>query len=75
MGNPYDFKPPARPSEKTCEHKFVHLETIKKKQQYIANTGGSYSPWERTDRFFCEKCLEVVEKTKEGYEREQPNWF
>ena len=61
--------------ESKCEHKYVHLETVKEKPQGISGTY-SYTDWKRVDRFFCEKCLEVVERTKTASGRgEQPDWF
>lgn len=58
-----------------CEHKWVHLETVKEKSRYVPNTSGSYTPWLRIDRFFCEKCLETTEKRRSEYCKIQPDWF
>ena len=58
-----------------CEHKFVHLETIKEESRWVPNTSGQYSPWKRIDRFFCEKCLEISEKRREEYSQKKPDWF
>ncbi len=60
---------------KSCEHKFVHLETVKEKPRGIPNTY-SILGWKRIDRFFCEKCLEQKEfvKTAPHYE-DTPDWF
>jgi hypothetical protein len=41
----------------TCKHKFIHLETVKWKQQAGRNT----VTYIMLDRFFCEKCLEKKE--------------
>jgi hypothetical protein len=53
-----------------CEHKFVHLETIKK-DKYDRDCV-SYL---RIDRFYCEKCLEQKEIRKEELRRERPEWY
>lgn len=58
-----------------CEHKFVHLETTKTR----AVDGGYCGidiDWRRVDRFFCEKCLEIVEKvTGAPADVPKPDWF
>lgn len=59
----------------TCKHKFVHYETVKEKPRDIPNSYGRLG-WKRVDRFYCEKCLEIVEKTKEArHYDDQPDWF
>jgi hypothetical protein len=61
--------------DRQCEHKFVHLETVKEKPRYIPNTSIT-SGWKRVDRFFCEKCLETIEKVQtEPHWKDQPDWF
>lgn len=57
-------------SQDNCEHKFVHLETIKK-----YDSGGYQTRWICIDRFFCEKCLCEKEIKKEEYNREKPEWY
>jgi hypothetical protein len=62
-----------------CEHKFVHLET--KKQAAERGSWGLMpsKDWERTDIFFCERCLEykIVEKNAPFIEFQDgpPNWW
>jgi len=60
----------------TCEHKFVHMETIKQCGERPSWGFSSGKQWKRTDRFFCEKCLTIQEKvqTAEGWE-EKPDWW
>lgn len=54
-----------------CDHVFVHLETIKK-----TDTTGTYQiGWKRTDRFFCQKCLEQRETYKSEWSRDKPEWY
>jgi hypothetical protein len=55
-----------------CDHKFVHLDTIKKH-----DTSGYNTQFIRIDRFFCEKCLEQkeVRKSEYAYSRETPEWY
>lgn len=55
-----------------CEHKFVHLETVKLRP----SRGPLSRQWKRIDRFFCEKCLEEREKVKTAeHWEEQPDWW
>lgn len=56
-----------------CEHKWLSLET---KYIYLTRSFGS-STFKRIDRFFCEKCCEQKEVTKEckDYEDRKPEWF
>ena len=56
--------------EKTCEHKYVHLET-KRSTTY----SGYNTKFTRIDFFFCEKCLEKNEKRQVEYSRDTPDWF
>jgi len=60
----------ARP--KKCIHKFVFLETSKNREQY---THGYCSNWVRTDRFYCEKCLETKEIKKQESCIDKPEWY
>ena len=53
-----------------CEHKFVHLETIRK--DYY-DSGCTH--FLRIDRFYCEKCLEEKEVKKESWCRNTPEWY
>ena len=53
-----------------CEHKFVHLDTIRK--NYADGWGTN---WILVDRFYCEKCLEEKEVKKEKWSRERPEWY
>lgn len=56
--------------QNTCEHKYVHLETIKK-QEY----GSFHTKYIMLDRFFCERCLEEKVVEKHEYSRERPVWY
>lgn len=53
-----------------CEHKLVHLDT---KRQWKNN--GYNNKYTRIDNFYCEKCGEIITKTKEDYCREEPDWY
>ena len=53
-----------------CDHKFVHLETIRK-DKYDRDC----TDYLRIDRFYCEKCLEQKEIRKEELRRERPEWY
>lgn len=53
-----------------CEHKLVHLDTKRK-----WNSNGYNNKYTRIDNFYCEKCGEIITKTKEDYCREEPNWY
>lgn len=58
-----------------CEHKFVHLDTIKRKIDEYPSYGNTYI---RIDTFYCEKCLETKEVKKEkyvGYRGSIPDWY
>jgi hypothetical protein len=58
-----------------CDHKWVHLESIKKED------GISYTyctSLKKVDRFFCEKCLEQKEVVKEcevSRHSKYPDWW
>lgn len=54
-----------------CEHKFVYLETHKSRTHYDRG----YNNFQKTDVFFCEKCLEYKEKVTQGDALEVPAWF
>lgn len=60
----------------SCNHKFVHLETVRQEGSRPSFGISSGQQWKRIDRFFCEKCLEEKKKvrTAEGWE-EQPDWW
>ncbi|WP_291567124.1 MULTISPECIES: hypothetical protein [unclassified Clostridium] len=51
-------------------HKLVYLDAKK----YSESTGFN-SKWTRIDRFYCEKCGELIIKKKEEYSRESPDWY
>jgi hypothetical protein len=53
-----------------CEHKFVHFDTVKSTESSIYQIG-----WIRTDRFFCEKCLEFKFKEQKEWSRDKPSWY
>lgn len=53
-----------------CDHKWVHLETIKR-----IGSGSYQSEYIKTDRFFCEKCLEQKDIRKEEWSRDKPDWY
>jgi hypothetical protein len=53
-----------------CEHKYVHIESIRSYER-----GGYNTTWIVIDRFFCEKCGMVFEKRKEETCRNQPEWY
>ena len=55
-----------------CKHKWVFMETARVK----ACTYPPVSGWKRIDRFYCEKCLEIKELTKETpHYHDKPEWF
>lgn len=58
------------PEKNNCDHKFVHLETIRKDRydNYCTH-------FLRIDRFYCEKCLQEKEVKKEDWCRETPEWY
>ena len=64
-----DYKSPENPP-KRCEHKWVHLDT-KKSSQYDS----WQTKWTVIDRFYCEKCMEIVLKKQEEYLRDKPDWY
>ncbi len=53
-----------------CSHEYVHLDTDLKMES--GNYGSVYT---RIDRFFCNKCLHEVEKTKTEESRNGPVWW
>lgn len=59
-----------------CNHKYIYMETVKQKGSRPSWGISSGTQWKRTDRFYCEKCLEYKEKilTAEGWE-EKPDWY
>lgn len=54
----------------TCQHKFVHFETIRHNQY-----AGYSTHYTRIDRFYCERCLHQEEKRREEYSRDVPEWY
>jgi len=59
-----------------CEHKWVHLETIKSSLTRVCEaTCRREKIWQKTDRFYCEKCLETTEKRRSECSQIQPDWF
>ena len=54
-----------------CNHKYVHLETIR----YTDDSGAYRTGFIKIDRFFCEHCLEQREIKKEEWSRETPEWY
>ncbi|MGG1659495.1 hypothetical protein [Brevibacillus sp. NRS-1366] len=53
-----------------CEHKFVYLDTKR-----LRENAGYNDHFKRIDTFFCEKCLEYIDKVQEGYARGKPDWY
>ena len=53
-----------------CEHKWVYMDP-KKYSKY----NGYVSTFTRIDKFYCEKCLEIKDIKKEGYDRDTPEWY
>lgn len=53
-----------------CEHIYIFLESTKD----IESTGYQ-SLWKKTDRFYCQKCLEYKDKSREEYSRDRPSWY
>lgn len=53
-----------------CDHSFVHLES-----RFRAEAGGYSTHYIRTDTFFCQKCLEYRNLTKDEWSRERPEWW
>lgn len=51
-------------------HKLVHLDTKK-----YSDYSGFYSTWTRIDRFYCEKCGELIIRKREEFDRESPDWY
>lgn len=67
-----NYATPAMPKKQPCNHKFVHMETVKKEGHPLCKT----LEWKRIDRFYCEKCLEIrsIVKTALGNQG-KPEWF
>lgn len=59
-----------------CEHKWVFMETAKRRGERASFGLSPAKPWKRIDRFYCEKCLEIKEiiKTAPDY-ADKPEWF
>lgn len=55
-----------------CEHKLVHLDTKKYRESQ-----GYNDHFVRIDRFFCEKCGEIIIKRQDGYARyeNELDWY
>lgn len=75
--NPSPKSPPPPPprcaSGVGCNHKYVHLETVK-----TCNEGAYYKSenvYTKVDRYFCEKCLDTKEVTKTEVSVEKPFWY
>ncbi len=56
--------------DNSCDHKFVHIETIKK-----TGRGGYQIEYIKIDRYFCEKCLEQKEIQKREWSDQTPLWW
>jgi len=56
-----------------CNHKYVHIETVTN-QIHSGNT----VTWSKTDRFFCESCLDIKDINRieeiEVY-KGKPAWY
>ena len=56
-----------------CDHRYKHLETVK----YETHSGNTVK-WDKCDRFFCEKCLDIKEVSRveiiEAY-KGKPSWY
>jgi len=63
-------KPKSPFPSKTCEHKWVYMDS-KKYSQY----NGYCSTFTRIDKFYCEKCLEIKEIKKVDSSRDTPDWY
>lgn len=57
--------------KKMCEHKFIHMETVKKQSR----SGPYQTHWLKIDRLFCEKCGETKQVRTEEYDRDKPEWY
>jgi hypothetical protein len=70
-----NYDPPAAPGPKGCIHKWVYMETARQHGKSSCYDSPAVN-WRRTDRFYCEKCLEIKEiiKTAPGWE-DKPEWF
>ena len=54
------------------DHRLVHLDTKKYRESQ-----GFNDKFTRIDRFYCEKCGEIITKRKEGYARyeNELDWY
>jgi len=53
-----------------CEHRWIFLEAKRRTEN------GSYQiHWILHERFYCEKCLEQRETTKDDWSRNAPTWW
>jgi len=70
-----NYDPPVKPPPQGCEHKWVFMETARQHGKSSCYDSPAVN-WRRTDRFYCEKCLEIKEiiKTAPGWE-DKPEWF
>ena len=59
-----------RESAEDCDHKYVHLETVKRTE-----SGAYQIRWIRIERYYCERCLESCDVKKEHWSRERPEWY
>lgn len=55
---------------KKCEHKWIHQSS-----HYQRESNGYNDHFKKLDIYYCEKCLEQKEVTKEEYAREAPLWY
>ena len=62
-----------------CDHKFVYLESKKIRGRPPSFGWYAAANWERTDIYFCEKCLEKKITKQEGfwmdYLYKVPDWW
>lgn len=57
-------------TNKECEHDFVIADVF-----YTKKYEGYVTAWTRISMYYCKKCLKEVEKKKEEYLREKPDWY
>ena len=64
---------PDIPTEPTtrCVHVFHHQET----RRWTDYSGNYNTGFYRVDRYYCEKCLHVEEKTQTAHTRDTPDWY
>ena len=61
---------------KQCKCKYIFMETVRQHGERGSIGFGGGRSWIRKDRFYCEKCLNVVEKVKtETGVYPKPDWF